>query len=119
MSFPCGNQFTALSGGYGKGALPEGKYIIESCYKLKDNGKQKAFKRDGKPWVAKLNPQFKTDRTNLLIHPDGNVEGTLGCIGVTEKDIKCYDVITNHLSSNSNLILSVVKVSNSTPLNEM
>ena len=109
ISFPCGSQFTAVSGGYGKGALPDGEYIIEKCYKLKDDGKQKAFKRDGEPWVATITPQFETDRKELLIHPDGNIEGTLGCIGVTEKDMNCYDVITHHLSINSNLNLSVLR----------
>ena len=107
LSFPCGNQFTAISGGYGKGALPSGDYHIEKCYKLYDDGNQKPFKRDGDPWVATLVPQFKTDRTGLLIHPDGNLEGTLGCIGITEKDMKCFDVINSHLSQNAKLILSV------------
>ena len=30
-----------------------------------------------------LNPTFSTGRTDLRIHPDGNNEGTLGCIGMS------------------------------------
>ena len=30
-----------------------------------------------------LDPQFKTNRSLLRIHPDGNNEGTLGCIGLS------------------------------------
>ena len=107
MSFPCGSQFTAVSGGYGDGSLPNGDYIIDKCYKLADDGNQNAFKRDGEPWVATLKPKFETDRTGLLIHPDGNITGTLGCIGITENDMNCYDVIKSHLSNDSDLILYV------------
>ncbi len=29
-----------------------------------------------------LRPGFRTSRTAIQIHPDGNVPGTLGCIGL-------------------------------------
>ena len=37
-----------------------------------------------------LTPLFKTDRTLLRIHPDGNIPGTRGCIGVQCKDARRF-----------------------------
>jgi len=78
-----GKSWPAISGRWGNGYLPEGRYIAygfneESgdAYTFKDeNGRKVGF-------YIRLEPQFKTDRTQLLIHPDGNIEGTLGCIGL-------------------------------------
>ena len=39
--------FCACSGGWGKGALPFGRYNIDRCYALRDNGNVKAYKREG------------------------------------------------------------------------
>jgi hypothetical protein len=89
-------RFKAISGKYGKGYLPEGVYHLTSCYELKPiKGKTDAYMGKSFPWVAKLEPQFKTKRTGLLIHPDGNKEGTRGCIGIVkgEDDIACYNEI--------------------------
>jgi len=60
-------------------------------------------------WVAKLTPQFETDRTGFLIHPDGNKEGTTGCIGISKKenDVAVYEAITNLLKDRKELILYV------------
>jgi len=33
-------------------------------------------------------PGYASGRTSLGIHPDGNVPGTLGCIGIREEDTK-------------------------------
>ena len=50
-------------------------------------------------WALELQPQFDTPRTQLLIHADGNVPGTLGCIGLQFKNlndnISCYRMIKN------------------------
>jgi len=99
-----------MSGKYGKGALPKGVYKIDTCYKLKPiKGKTEAYTGNEFPWVAKLTPQFKTDRTGLLIHPDGNKEGTRGCIGISKKenDVEVYEAITNLLKNKKELILLV------------
>ena len=52
-------------------------------------------------WVATLDPQFETNRYGLLIHPDGNKEGTRGCIGIdkTVNDVEVYNAITNLLKN--------------------
>jgi hypothetical protein len=117
------NVWQCTSGGYGKGPLPKGMYIIDKCYTLKKIMIEKKDK-DGKvimvnkveaytgkefAWVAKLSPQFETDRTGLLIHPDGNLQGTRGCIGISQKenDIEVYNSIKELLKVKKELILYV------------
>ncbi len=39
--------------------------------------------KDGVGFSFNLNPQFSTNRSLLRIHPDGNNEGTKGCIGLS------------------------------------
>lgn len=103
-------MWQCTSGGYGKGALQKGMYIIDKCYTLKAmKGKTEAYTGREFPWVAKLNPQFETDRTGLLIHPDGNLQGTRGCIGIskTENDIEVYNSIKELLKVKKELLLYV------------
>ena len=72
-------------------------------------GKTEAYTGKEFAWVARLNPQFETDRTGLLIHPDGNKEGTRGCIGISKKedDTEAYWSIKTLLNSKKELILYV------------
>lgn len=72
-----------ISGKYGKGFAPEGKY---RAYKVLHENR-KAFRQFNFGWQVPLEPQFKTDRRKLAIHPDGNVKGTLGCIGLDFQSI--------------------------------
>lgn len=105
--------FRAISGGYGKGPLPNGKYHISACYFLKEiKGKTEPYQKQGEPWVAKLTPLFETDRSKLLIHPDGGVAGTRGCIGILENDIKCKQLISERLNKNKSVILEVIYAKN-------
>lgn len=39
-----------------------------------------------KAWFIPLQARFSTNRHGLGIHPDGNVPGTLGCIGLQGMD---------------------------------
>ncbi len=68
-----------ISGPWGKGYLPIGMYdVVYATLSIQD-----PFKRCGFGWVASLQPRFKTDRTQLAIHPDGGQYiGTLGCVGL-------------------------------------
>ena len=68
----------AVSGPWGKGALPEGVYNGSN---LRKRTNKAMTCPDGSGWSLDLDPNFKTDRTDLRIHPDGNVPGTEGCIG--------------------------------------
>lgn len=71
-------EVPAVSGPWGKGRLPAGNYNGKNLRKRKDN---KAMMCNGSGWSLDLDPTFRTDRTLLRIHPDGNVPGTEGCIG--------------------------------------
>jgi RHS repeat-associated protein len=72
----------AVSGPFGKGALPQGVYTGSNLRSRNEKG-NKAMQCEGKGWSLDLDPTFKTDRDLLRIHPDGNVPGTEGCIGAS------------------------------------
>jgi len=85
-----GLAWTAVSGPYGNGPLPTGWY---ECRNLRRRTKS-AMVRDGVGFSVDLNPLFPTKRTDLRIHPDGNVPGTLGCIGINDADVRgCYEAL--------------------------
>lgn len=103
-----GKSYPTISGPYGKGFLPRGEYKLTSCYFMKDNGGVDAYKKEGKPWVAKITPCFTTKRTGLYIHPDGNVEGSLGCAAITEGDLDAKKEIDLLLSKTQTLTVQVI-----------
>lgn len=84
--------WASRSGPFGKGAAPPGVYEIGRVVELAQVPGTKPFTDYfGFAWWAKLFPTFTTERTGLGIHPDGNVPGTLGCIGVKEPNSKpCF-----------------------------
>lgn len=67
----------AVSGPWGDGPLSEGRYGGRNLRKRSDKAMSCP---DGKGWSLDLDD--KDGRTSLRIHPDGNVPGTLGCIGI-------------------------------------
>ena len=91
------DYFQACSGGWGKGTIPYGEYTLSNLRKLPDTDQYKAFKRDGFPWGADLTPKFPTDRSALMVHADGNLPGTLGCVGIIKDDIKCFTLLSKLL----------------------
>lgn len=88
-------KWSAVTGPYGNGPLPDGVYNI----KVFVHPPQASYKRDYFGWFMPLIPQFKTHRTGLGVHPDGNVPGTLGCIGITERDYLFYALVVFMLES--------------------
>lgn len=87
------DSFPVMSGKYGKGALPYGKYLLSAPIRLKDVPQNNSFRKEGFPWLAVLHPQFKTERTDLCVHPDGGVYGTLGCAGIEDRDVSCFEIL--------------------------
>ena len=78
------NSFTGVAGGYGNGAPENGSYTVTNYQDRSSSGwYNRGMNRDGVGFSYNLNPQFSTGRSLLRIHPDGNNEGTLGCIGLT------------------------------------
>jgi hypothetical protein len=80
LNFMC----DAISGGGGKGALPGGEYIARGFFNTDDP----AMSRFGIGFYIRLEPQFETDRTDLLIHFDGGKLGSLGCIALLPQDVQ-------------------------------
>lgn len=82
-------EVKARSGGWGNGPAPEGVYKVEAARVVSGTG----FKGTVTSWFASIVPKFTTSRTELGIHPDGGVPGTLGCIGVLENDSLVYAIL--------------------------
>ena len=77
-------SYTGVAGGFGNGAPENGAYTVNNYQDRSASGwYNKGMNRDGVGFSYNLNPQFKTSRSLLRIHPDGNNEGTLGCIGLS------------------------------------
>ena len=77
-------SYTAVAGGFGNGAPENGEYTVDT-YWNREPGKgnySKGMNKHGIGFSFFLNPQFSTGRSELRIHPDGNNEGTQGCIGL-------------------------------------
>ena len=88
-------EFLSNSGGGGKGPLPLGVYTIGEVRRLAANDpKFAAYTRDGLAFFCPLSPKFQTDRTDIGIHPDGSVLGTLGCNGIMEKFNACFEALS-------------------------
>ncbi|MGJ1436097.1 MULTISPECIES: hypothetical protein [Sphingobacterium] len=79
----------AVSGPYGKGELPLGLYHAVGG-KLVKSPKEGFCDSLKNCWFQLIEPQFSTDRTGLGIHPDGNVSGTQGCIGLLDSDTSAW-----------------------------
>ncbi|TGT46347.1 hypothetical protein [Mesorhizobium sp. M8A.F.Ca.ET.165.01.1.1] len=90
-----GDAFAAVSGPYGNGYIEIGDYTVKVRnvqtgpdmpvgYCLPDqNGAQLCF-------FIPLSPNFSTSRTGIGIHPDGNVAGTEGCVGLQKNDFQAF-----------------------------
>src|SRR5258706_10600792 len=86
-----GLESDAISGPYGEGSLPTGTYkaLRSKLLDKQPSDSNGAYcDTNNKCWLQALAPDFETDRTELGIHPDGNVPGTQGCIGIRAADTK-------------------------------
>ena len=95
--------YKAVAGGFGNGAPENGEYTTDTYRDRSENGDyNKGINRDGVGFSFNLNPLFDTGRTLLRIHPDGNNEGTLGCIGMSREKM----ILTNFRDNIKNIIQS-------------
>lgn len=84
----------AISGPWGKGAAPKGVYEIAEPQAIKASEENKAYTDpDGFAWFAAMTPREPMERKGFGIHPDGNVPGTLGCIGVKGSTRELFDLL--------------------------
>ena len=101
-----GLGWTAVSGPKGNGPLPTGWYQCSNLRKRTES----PMVRDGVGFSVDLDPLFPTNRTLLRIHPDGNVPGTLGCIGITDPDVAgCYEALKQALPTSRSVAYLQVK----------
>jgi len=89
-----GEIFKIVSGPYGKGYAPKGMYkAYADQLKHRD---EEAYSQFGFGWILPIGPQFKTDRTCICLHPDGNVKGSLGCpvfqFASLDENVRCYNL---------------------------
>lgn len=90
-----GLEWPARSGPWGNGPAPEGEYVVARAVELPDTAPGGFRDPAGNEWWAAMTPAFVTERQGLGIHPDGGVEGTLGCIGIIGTDTaSCRDWLT-------------------------
>lgn len=86
LTSPSGQSWKARSGPFGKGHLENGVYTIGRMVDVNPPEYRKGAFKDaaGNAWFCPISPDFASGRKGLGIHPDGNVSGTEGCIGLTE-----------------------------------
>ena len=86
----------AVSGPFGNGFIESGLYHAKRNVLLDKPG-EPPYCDSSNPahcWFQLLTAQFSTIRTDIGIHPDGNVPGTEGCIGITIPNTKpWYDAL--------------------------
>ena len=85
-----GTSYSAISGPWQKGVLPNATYTVKK-YNVVDTGLQAGFKSaTGKQFFIPLEQPSSIKRSGFGIHPDGNLEGTQGCIGIVGSDADSF-----------------------------
>lgn len=98
-----GLNSAAVSGPHGLGALPLGRYKIPMGALSDRSGQAPYCDSRNNCWFQFINPQFSTLRTDLGVHPDGNVAGTEGCIGLLDSDCRPWRTAFAGLESDETL----------------
>lgn len=105
------HKYKAVSGSSDKlFPLPNGNYKITGYRDrgLNSNAPEESMTIDNVGFSFDLSPEFRTNRSNLEIHPDGGAPGTAGCIGIVEKK--------ERLSELRSILLKYIKIQNYVPL---
>jgi len=108
-------SITMVAGGFGSGAPQNGEYTVDTYRdRRKDKDYNLGMNIHGVGFSFNLNPQFKTERSLLRIHPDGNSKGTLGCIGVTDtqKELLEFEEIMKNLLKHEKSIHATINIKN-------
>jgi hypothetical protein len=104
-----GHMFKFLSGRYGKGYAPIGKY---RAFRLIEEERE-AFKQFDLGWQTPLEAKFPTNRSGLALHPDGNKKGTLGCIGLDfesiDENVLCHNLLRDFFENKPILNVEIIK----------
>jgi hypothetical protein len=93
---PSGESWIARSGPWGNGQLPDGLYTIGTAGPVPKSRGSSYRDATNFSWWCPIVPRFSTKRTGIGIHPDGNVPGTLGCIGIVNGNTRSlYNTLVN------------------------
>lgn len=83
-----GGSWAARSGSSRLKPAPNGIYKIGVVLDKSPGHQSGAFcDPSGKCWSCLIEPAFATDRWGFAIHPDGNLPGTAGCIGISSEHV--------------------------------
>jgi hypothetical protein len=111
-------QYECYSGGWGDGPLELGEYKVISLMKdeeLKKMNTYNSYSLFDFGWFARLEPKFETKRTDLGMHPDGNIIGSLGCPVIPfenlEDNKKMFELIEDELKT-KNINFLVMQILN-------
>lgn len=108
-------SITMVAGGFGSGAPQNGEYTVDTYRnRRKDKDYSPGMNILGVGFSFNLNPQFKTERSLLRIHPDGNNKGTLGCIGVTgtQEELLEFEETLKNLLKQKRSIQATINIEN-------
>ena len=108
-------SITMVAGGFGSGAPQNGEYTVDTYRnRRKDKDYNPGMNILGVGFSFNLNPQFKTERSLLRIHPDGNNKGTLGCIGVTgtQEELLEFEETMKNLLKQKKSIQATINIEN-------
>lgn len=87
-------EYKCITGGYGLGPIPDGLFEVRVRHAVegKKNNMKSGYVNplNNRGWFLPLNPKFSTSRTGFGIHPDGNLPGTKGCIGLLGGDTQKF-----------------------------
>ncbi len=81
-------HYNAITGGFDLGPLPDGSYEVKTRHVVTGSHLASGFENSltGNKWFIPIIPNFAETRDGFGIHPDGNVPGTKGCIGLQASD---------------------------------
>ncbi len=86
-----GQTYTAVSGPHGEGELSTGDYSIQVRNAVEGDGLDSPYCAGGVCFFIPIAPLFDSNgRRGFGIHPDGNMYGTKGCIGIKEIDARAF-----------------------------
>lgn len=85
-------SYTAISGPHGQGKLPRGSYTVKTRNVVdgKNSPLDPAYTAGGVGFFIPIEYDGLSNRHGFGIHPDGNIFGTLGCIGICADDAKNF-----------------------------
>lgn len=75
-------KFSVVSGPWNKGVLPDGEYGVKKFNVVAASPNPSFKSPSGVGWFIPMQSPITIERSGFGIHPDGNVTGTAGCIGI-------------------------------------